>query len=40
MVDVLKKVIYLVADEEMFDHAFECKNRWEHVREAFSRTSV
>jgi len=40
MVDVLKKVIYLVADEEMFDHAFECKNRWEHVREAFSRTNV
>jgi RNA polymerase sigma-70 factor (ECF subfamily) len=40
MVDTMKKVIYLVADEEMFVHPFECKNRWEYVREAFSRKSA
>ncbi len=39
-VDTMKKVIYLVADEEMFVHPFECKNRWEYVREAFSRRSA
>jgi len=32
----MEKVIYLLADEEIFAHPFECKNRWENVREAFS----
>jgi RNA polymerase sigma-70 factor (ECF subfamily) len=40
MVDPMEKVIYLLADEEIFAHPFECKNRWENVREAFSSKRV
>lgn len=39
MMDTREKVIYLVAGEEMFDHPFDCKKRWEHARAAFSQAT-
>jgi RNA polymerase sigma-70 factor (ECF subfamily) len=40
MMDTMKKVIYLVADEEVFVHPFKFKNRWASAREAFFHRNV